>query len=161
MQIQRALTLAVLSVLIYCSSALNSYAAGQVVTDEAREWARRAVQKEQSLSGAPDKNTVVILYFHNLTGRKELNSLEKGMTLMLLTDLSQVPGLQLVERIRMQALVEELKLGSSGLVERKSAPRVGKLVGVEADGDEAVGHPREGAVVGRATGRSGDLDREA
>jgi hypothetical protein len=51
------------------------------------------------------------------------------MTLMLLTDLSQVPGLQLIERVKLQALAEELKLGSSGLVDQQTAPRVGKLVG--------------------------------
>jgi TolB-like protein len=48
---------------------------------------------------------------------------------MLITDLSTVKDLQVVERVRLQALVEELGLGTSGIVEPGTAPRVGKLLG--------------------------------
>jgi curli biogenesis system outer membrane secretion channel CsgG len=50
---------------------------------------------------------------------------------MLITDLSEVKGLQIVERIKLQALVEEMGLGASGLVEANTAPRVGKLLGAQ------------------------------
>jgi TolB-like protein len=118
-----------MSLLICGVSVPISHAAGQVITQEAREWAKKTLENEKKHAVTPDKNTMVILYFQNLTGRKELTPLEKGMTLMLLTDLSQVPDLQLIERIKLQALAEELKLGSSGLVDKKTAPRIGKLVG--------------------------------
>lgn len=106
-----------------------AHGAGQVVTNEAREWARQAVAEERSFSAAPPRNTLAVLYFVNRTGRAELDPLQKGMTLMLLSDLSQAPGLQLVERVRLQALTEELGMGRSGLVEQATAPRVGKLLG--------------------------------
>lgn len=109
----------------------NASAAGQIVTQEEREWAKKMVETEKSLADSPEKNSLAVLYFQNLTGRSELNSLEKGMALMLLTDLSQVPELRIIERIKLQALAEELKLGSSGLVAAKSAPRVGRLAGAE------------------------------
>jgi TolB-like protein len=48
---------------------------------------------------------------------------------MLITDLSKVKSFQVLERARFQALVEELGLGASGLVEPNSAPRVGRLLG--------------------------------
>lgn len=129
MNIRRAILPAVLSLLICGLSVLSSHAAGQVVTQDARDWAKKTLAGEKALTVTPSDNTMVILYFINLTGRSELNPLEKGMTLMLLTDLSQVPGLELIERVKLQALVEELKLGRSGLVDQQTAPRIGKLVG--------------------------------
>ncbi len=101
--------------------------AGQVVTDADRSWAKKAVSEEKALGAAEGKNTVAVLYFRNGTGQGAVDPLQKGMALMLVTDLSQVPDLQVVERVKLQALAEELGLGTSGLVEPGSAPRVGKL----------------------------------
>lgn len=120
-----------LALLTFCISAHNASAAGQIVTQEAREWAKKMLETEKALADTPEKNSLAVLYFQNQTGKNELNSLEKGMALMLVTDLSQVPGLRIIERIKLQALAEELKLGSSGLVAAKSVPRVGRLAGAE------------------------------
>lgn len=129
MKMRQTMLPAVLALLICGVSVLKTHAAGQVVTQETREWAKKTIENEKTVAAAPAQNALVILYFLNRTGRVDLNPLQKGMTLMLLTDLSQVPNLQLVERIRLQALAEELGLGSSGLVDQATAPRVGKLVG--------------------------------
>lgn len=48
---------------------------------------------------------------------------------MIITDLSKVKTLKVVERIQLKALLDELKLSQSGLVDTQSAPRVGKLLG--------------------------------
>jgi TolB-like protein len=50
---------------------------------------------------------------------------------MVITDLSQVKSLTVIERSRMQALMEEMGLGQTGLVEESTAPRVGRLLGVK------------------------------
>lgn len=101
---------------------------GQVVTGEDRARARTAVAEERALGAAPAGNTVGVLYFRNATGQPRLDPLQKGLALMLITDLSQVPGLQVVERVRLQALAEELGFGASGLVDPGAAPRVGRLL---------------------------------
>lgn len=132
MKIRKAILPAAMLVLLCGLSVFSAHAAGQVVTQMDRDWAKNTLEAEKALTATPDNNSLVILYFINLTGRKELKSLEKGMTLMLMTDLSQVPELQLVERVKLQALVEELKLGSSGLVDQMTAPRVGKLLGARS-----------------------------
>lgn len=129
MKIRRVMLPAVLALLLCGVSVLKTLAAGQVVTQETREWAKKTIGDEKAVADAQANNAMVILYFFNRTDRAELDPLQKGMTLMLLTDLSQVPNLQLVERIKLQALAEELGLGSSGLVDQATAPRVGKLVG--------------------------------
>lgn len=117
-----------ISMLVVLAFLSNAWA-GQVVTDDAREWAKQAVNNEKTLGGVTSDNTVAVLYFHNKTAREELTPLQKGLTLLLITDLSIVKNLQVVERTRLQALTEEIGLGSSGLVEQGSAPRIGKLLG--------------------------------
>lgn len=105
--------------------------AGQVITKEVREWAKEAIAKEKTLETAFAKKTLAILYFKNKTGQSRLDPLQKGLTLMLITDLSTLKGLQVVERVKLQAVTEELGFGVSGLVDAKTAPRVGKLLGVQ------------------------------
>lgn len=102
--------------------------AGEVITDTARQWAKEAVSQEKSLSSAPAGNTVAVLNFKNTSNDATLNPLQKGFAFMLMTDLASVPGLQLVERVKLQALVEELDMGASGIVEDASAPRMGRLL---------------------------------
>jgi TolB-like protein len=104
--------------------------AGQVVTERERTWARQALAQEAALGAAqmPD-NTLSVLYFSNSTGQPALDVLSKGLAFMLMTDLSTIKGLTLVERVKLQALVEEMGLGASGLVDTGSAPRVGRLLG--------------------------------
>jgi TolB-like protein len=103
--------------------------AGQVITDDLRQWAREAIAREKALDTQAATNTVSILYFANQTQRPELDPLQKGLALMLITDLSKIETIQVVERARIQALLDELDLGASGLVDKASAPRVGRLAG--------------------------------
>jgi len=103
--------------------------AGQVVTKELSQWARQAIENETALSAVSGGKSVAVLYFQNLTGNASYNSLQKGLAVMLTTDLAKVPDFQVIERVRMQALLEEIKLGGSGLVDTETAPRIGRLLG--------------------------------
>ena len=47
---------------------------------------------------------------------------------MLISDLSRLKILPLIERAELQALVEELGLGQSGLVDAGTAPKIGRLL---------------------------------
>ena len=105
--------------------------AGQVVTEETISWAKEAIEQERALKTISAPNTVAVLYFHNKSGLSDLDILQKGLTLMLITDLSKVKEIQLVERVEVQALVQELDLGVAGLVESETVSRVGRLLGVE------------------------------
>ncbi len=108
---------------------LNNAWARQVITDEDKAWARQALEQEKALGAPVTPNSVAVMNFNNATKQSKLDPLQKGMAFMLITDLSKVEGLQVLERVRMQALLDELKLGESGLVEPGSAPRVGQLFG--------------------------------
>jgi len=75
-------------------------------------------------------NTLAVLYFQNIGNNKALDPLQKGLTEMLITDLSKVKDLRVVERVKLQKLLDEIGLGQSGLVAEETAPRVGKIFGV-------------------------------
>ncbi len=95
-----------------------------------REEARQALADEQTL--APSRltaNSIAVLKFQNLGSAPELAPMATGLADMIITDLSQVRSLTVIERSRIHALMEEMGLGQSGLVEEATAPRVGNLLG--------------------------------
>jgi len=133
---------AMMTILFY-STALAQ--AGQVITQGERTWAKQAVQQEKSLAAASSPNSIAVLYFNNKSGQDKLNALQKGMAVMLISDLSKVEDIQVVERVRMQALLDEMALGASGLVTAETAPKVGKMLGASyvASGDILGGKTQE------------------
>ncbi len=95
-----------------------------------QEEAKAAIQNERNIDVASiPENTVAVLAFQNLSKNPELAPLGKGLAEMMITDLSQARTLKVVERVKMQKLLEEMGLGMSGVVDEKTAPRVGKLLG--------------------------------
>jgi len=92
--------------------------------------AQRALMMEQQLDVAKvPNNTIAILYFENKGQKAELNPLQKGLAEMVITDLAKVKSLKVVERIRLQEMMQEMNLGESDLVDQRTAPRLGKLLG--------------------------------
>ena len=80
---------------------------------------------------AQESLTMAVGTFANRTGDPSLDPLSKGLADMLMTDLSVAKGLTLLERERLQAIVDELKLSGSGLIDPATAQKVGKLVGAD------------------------------
>lgn len=91
---------------------------------------KKAIDTEQNLqfSMVPE-NTLAVLYFKNLDNWERLTPLEKGLAQMLITDLSKVRELKMLERLRLEQLIQELNLSSSELFEPAQVPRLGKLLG--------------------------------
>jgi TolB-like protein len=102
--------------------------AGQVVTPELRQWAQQAIEQEKNLNVPSSADAMAVLYFHNRSGMAELNPLQKGLTVMLISDLSRLEIFPLVERAELQALVEELGFGQSELVDPATAAEIGRLL---------------------------------
>jgi TolB-like protein len=75
--------------------------------------------------------TVAIMYFTNsaLIHHNDYQPLSKGITEMLITELAGSPALQVVERDRLQKLLEEQDLSSTDRVNKETAVRLGKLLG--------------------------------
>ncbi len=78
-----------------------------------------------------DRKTVAVLSFTNGSGDSQYDPLGKGIAAMMITDLSQVPDVQLVERERLSDVTGELQLQQTKLVDPATAARLGKLVGAQ------------------------------
>ncbi len=92
-----------------------------------REDLRRRLAGEDTLGADPRRIAVYPLRY---LGREETYApLGRGMADLITNDLATVPGLVVVERVRLQELLNELALGESGAVDAATAPRTGLLLG--------------------------------
>ncbi len=77
------------------------------------------------------ERVVAVLYFDNNTNQPEYDVLKKGFADMMVTDLSAVPSLQVVERDRMESLLGELELQKSKYFDPKTAVKIGQGLGAK------------------------------
>ena len=70
-----------------------------------------------------------VLYFDNHTGDTSWDPLKKGLADMVVSDLSGVDGLTVVERSRLEDVLGEQKLQRTGHFDPATAVKVGKLLG--------------------------------
>lgn len=82
-----------------------------------------------ALAAAAEKVTVAVLYFDYDGKSEELALLKKGLAQMLITDLAADGEFTVVERARLQDLLDELKLNQSAKFDAATANRIGKLLG--------------------------------
>jgi TolB-like protein len=84
--------------------------------------------------GATDSNVrpvVSVLYFDNNTNKSDYDVLRKGFADMMVTDLVAWDGVTVVERDRLEAVLNELKLQQSKAFDKATAVKVGKLIGAQ------------------------------
>lgn len=97
---------------------------------ELRMAVREALARESELADTePEPRTVAVFPFRFAGGDESLRPLRRALAEMLTTDLSQTDRLSVLERVRVQVLVDEMNLGESGLVEPATATRSGRLLG--------------------------------
>lgn len=81
---------------------------------------------------APDQRpTVAVLYFDYSGKDAEMEVLKKGLAQMLISDLSSLDQVRIVERNRLEEILAELKLAQSGKMDPATAAKVGKLLGAK------------------------------
>ena len=85
------------------------------------------------LAQQPEEISIAILYFENnsIVDREQLEPLSKGLADMLITEISQISAFKVVERQRLQNLMEETRLGLTGAVDENTAQELGKLIGAQ------------------------------
>jgi tetratricopeptide (TPR) repeat protein len=104
-------------------SHLAALARKQLETD-----AKLAVAQENTLAGtAGPANTVAVLPLTFNGGDTTLASLGVGLADLMITDLSRSSQLTVVERGKIDALLDELSLSQNGAVDARTAVRSGKL----------------------------------
>ena len=91
--------------------------------------AKQAVAQEAQLAQQPTSPTTIAVLPLRFSGNDStLLPLERGLADLLVTDLSRSSRLTVVERDRMQALVDELRLSQSGRVDSTTSVRGGRIV---------------------------------
>lgn len=76
-----------------------------------------------------DPRRVAVYQFAYLGTSEQYAPLGRGLGDLLTNDLSRVPGLVVVERVRLQELMKELELSQTGFVDPATSPRIGRLLG--------------------------------
>ena len=82
-----------------------------------------------SLNTFAAKKVIAISYFDNTTSNSKYNALSKGIADMLITDLSKISDLEIVEREKLEELLKEIKLGKSSYFDQSTAQKLGKGLG--------------------------------
>jgi len=101
-----------------------------LVHEQVIREAQAALASEQDLAVAhiPD-NTVAVVAFDSSELPPELAPLAKGMAEFTAQDLGKIASLRLVDRLKINAIQQELNLSQSEMTDPATAPRLGRLVG--------------------------------
>jgi TolB-like protein len=81
---------------------------------------------------APGAPVVAVLAFDNNSigkGASDFDGIGKGVMDILITDLASNPNVRIVDRSRVQQILDEQNLTKSGAISAETAVRVGKLLG--------------------------------
>ncbi|MBN1350244.1 hypothetical protein JXJ21_12595 [candidate division KSB1 bacterium] len=83
----------------------------------------------------PGVQTIAILDFDNNSigdDKEKWEPMGKGIAQMLITDLSKATRLKVIERERIQFIMDEIELEKNKVFDQKTAVRIGKLLGVHS-----------------------------
>ncbi|MFA6456902.1 MAG: CsgG/HfaB family protein [Bacteroidota bacterium] len=82
---------------------------------------------------AGDPKTIAVLYFENnsVVDKDKLDPLKKGLADMMITEMSKIKGIKVVERQRIQSIIEELNLNETDMVDKTTTQKMGKLLGAK------------------------------
>ena len=106
-------------------------------------WSRDAQPTGIGASGRP---AIAVMYFEDNTGSEEIRWLAKGLPNMLVTDLAQTPGLDVVSRQRIQEILRQIGKDELEAIEASLVPEIARRAGA-------------GAVVGGSIYKLGDQVR--
>lgn len=86
---------------------------------------KNALTAESTLTSAQVSDSVLaVIPFKNGSADARFSSLQTGLADMIVTDLSQVKGVHIVERVRMQKLLAEIGLDQAGVTRDSERARV-------------------------------------
>ena len=75
------------------------------------------------------KATVLISYFDNTSELEDHKNLSKGLADMLISDLSSIDIIRIVEREKLESLLKEIELGDGKFIDPNTAQKLGKGLG--------------------------------
>jgi len=124
--------------------------------------ARQSLAMEEELAGTePQAGTVAVFPFRYEGANPEFESLGRALAELTVTDLGRIGRLTVLERLRVQLLLDEMALAEEGLVDQGTAARSGRLLGAGRIVQGSVADDADridvlAAVVESATGQPGE-----
>ena len=102
----------------------------RLVTLKIKEDAKEAIAGEAAIDVAsiPD-NSIAVIDFDGSQLPEDMAPISKGLAEFTAIDLSKVAELTVVDRMKIDAILSELKLSASQYADRSHSPRVGRLLG--------------------------------
>lgn len=85
-----------------------------------------------SIGRAQEQYRVAVLDFQNYSGSDELDFLEMAIPEILITDLVQCRQITIVERARLDEILDEMQLALSGVIDEQTAAEIGEMAGATA-----------------------------
>lgn len=100
--------------------------------EQSMKLARQALAAEArgSVVAARD-NSYAVFNFAVSGAGADMAPLQKALAAMTISDLAQIKGVSVIERMRMQALLDELRPGARGVADSGTALKAGALLGAE------------------------------
>ncbi len=96
---------------------------------QAQAQVRALVANEATLAVDSLASTTVGVFALDYQGSSSrYAALGRGLAELITIDLAKVAGITVVERVRLQALVDEIQLGQTGAIDVATAPRAGRLL---------------------------------
>ncbi|MFL5579254.1 MAG: tetratricopeptide repeat protein [Gemmatimonadaceae bacterium] len=96
---------------------------------ELAQAAREAVARETQLAATPGSpKTIAVMPLRFSGSDSSLVPLERGIAALMVTDLSVAKELTILERERVQALIDEVSLNQSGRVDQSLSVRAGRML---------------------------------
>lgn len=97
-----------------------------------RESVQASLAREAELTAAPPRaRTIAVFPFPYLGSVEGIRPLGRALAQMLVTDLSQTDRLDVLERLHVQYLAEEIALAEQGRIDPTTAARGGRVLGAE------------------------------
>jgi tetratricopeptide (TPR) repeat protein len=103
-----------------------------MVQQELQTQARQALAQEDQLSTAPpESGTLAVFPFRVVAGDGDLDPLGLALSDMMITDLTLSGGVTVLERTRVQTLLDEMAMTEAGFTEEGTGARAGRMLRAE------------------------------
>jgi tetratricopeptide (TPR) repeat protein len=93
--------------------------------------AKDLIAREKQIQQEMGEGTLAVINFDNRSRNVKYDPLQQGFPAMFITDFSIVPRIKVVERLRLQALLDELKVNTEGVMSEATLQKAGKLLGAK------------------------------
>jgi tetratricopeptide (TPR) repeat protein len=103
---------------------------GRIEILSSREEIEKALAAEASISAdSIPPNTIAVYDFDGTSLDSALAPLALGLSEFTAIDLSKIKSLTVVERAKLNFLIQEMELASSGVIDTSRAPQLGRILG--------------------------------